>query len=155
MKQSRIAPATATQPTGAQESAGPGPAMLWALIHAAREVEDQLDAALGVHGLSPAKYGVLQQLAAAGPLTLTDLAGRLSCVRSNVTQLVDRLEADGLVRREDDPADRRTVRAVLTALGVQREAAGAVVVAEIQRDVAAKVPVTARAAFLRALSALK
>lgn len=155
MKQSRIAPATATQPTGAQESAGPGPAMLRALIHAAREVEDQLDAALGVHGLSPAKYGVLQQLAAAGPLTLTDLAGRLSCVRSNVTQLVDRLEADGLVRREDDPADRRTVRAVLTALGVQREAAGAVVVAEIQRDVAAKVPVTARAAFLRALSALK
>jgi DNA-binding MarR family transcriptional regulator len=38
-------------------------------------------------------------------------------VKSNVTQLVDRLEADGFVAREPDPHDRRTRLAVLTAAG--------------------------------------
>jgi len=38
-------------------------------------------------------------------------------VKSNVTQLVDRLEADGLVERTADPNDRRSRIAVLTAAG--------------------------------------
>jgi len=41
----------------------------------------------------------------------------LSCVKSNVTQLVDRLEADGLVSRAADPNDRRSRLAVLTDAG--------------------------------------
>lgn len=73
---------------------------------------------MGEAGLSMAKYFVLQALAEAGePLTLTELAAGQHCVRSNITQLVDRLEADGLVKRVDDPADRRTIRASLTASG--------------------------------------
>lgn len=40
------------------------------------------------------------------------------CVsKSNVTQLIDRLEAQGLVARETSPADRRLVYAVLTDRG--------------------------------------
>ena len=49
------------------------------------------------------------------PISLSELAEKLTCVRSNVTQLVDRLEADGLAKRADDPADRRAVRAKVTA----------------------------------------
>jgi DNA-binding MarR family transcriptional regulator len=46
--------------------------------------------------LSPPKYSALNQLVLAGrPLMLGELAARLTCVRSNITQLVDRLEADG------------------------------------------------------------
>ena len=41
------------------------------------------------------------------------LAERLTCAKSNVTQLVDRLEADGLVRRKLDPSDRRSRLAIV------------------------------------------
>ena len=49
--------------------------------------------------LSVAKYSALKHLALADePLSLSEMAARLVCVRSNISQLVDRLEADGLVR---------------------------------------------------------
>jgi DNA-binding MarR family transcriptional regulator len=46
----------------------------------------------------------------------------MACVRSNMTQLIDRLEADKLVRRVDDPGDRRSIRAELTKEGRERYA---------------------------------
>jgi DNA-binding MarR family transcriptional regulator len=115
-----------------------------------------MEEALTAVGLSSAKYTVLAQLAQARePLTLSELAARVSCVRSNMTQLVDRLEAEGLVRRVDDPADRRMVRAVLTELGQEREAAGAEQVDRIQTEVAAVLVKSDRAVLERALAALK
>lgn len=94
-------------------------------IHAARQLESRVEADLAEVGLSLARYGALEQLAVApAPLPLGELADRLSCVRSNVTQLVDRLEAEGLVRRVADPTDRRLVRAELTPAGRERQRAG-------------------------------
>src|SRR5882762_9306959 len=101
------------------------PHWTFSVLHAAHLIEDRIEQALGKVGLSMAKQGALTELVAAGePLTLSQLAARLSCVRSNMTQLVDRLEADGLVKRLDDPADRRSVRAELTQLGRERQRAG-------------------------------
>lgn len=81
--------------------------------------------ALSHTGLSLAKLGALRHLAEANePLPLGQLAERIACVKSNVTQLVDRLEADGMVRRMPDPADRRSVRAIITELGQTRYVAG-------------------------------
>lgn len=100
--------------------------ILWCLLHTAHEIEDQLEAELAPLGLSLAKVGVLQLLVEAGePVALSDLAARNSCVRSNITQLVDRLETDGLVRRVGDPDDRRVRRAELTTAGrtLSRQAA--------------------------------
>jgi DNA-binding MarR family transcriptional regulator len=65
------------------------------------------------------------------------LADRCACVRSNITQLVDRLEAEGLVRREADPRDRRSVRAELTAKGRARQAAASQALAETERELLA------------------
>jgi DNA-binding MarR family transcriptional regulator len=101
--------------------------LVWAVIHAGHDMENRIDSALEAVGLSVAKFGVLAQLAG-GRLALRELAERLKCVRSNVTQLVDRLEAEGLVRRVDDPADRRSVLAELTAAGRRRHDEGADVV---------------------------
>jgi DNA-binding MarR family transcriptional regulator len=99
---------------------------MWSLIHAARAIEHRMEAALEIVELSSPKFAVLTILVDADDaLTLSELAARSSCVRSNMTQLIDRLEADGLVRRVDDPHDRRSVRAELTVLGRQRQAAGA------------------------------
>jgi DNA-binding MarR family transcriptional regulator len=99
---------------------------MWSLIHAARAIEHRMESALEVVELSTPKFAVLSILVEAdAALTLSELAARSSCVRSNMTQLIDRLEADGLVRRVDDPHDRRSVRAELTPLGRERQTAGA------------------------------
>ncbi|HEX7275788.1 MAG TPA: MarR family transcriptional regulator [Acidimicrobiales bacterium] len=51
------------------------------------------------------------------PLSMGELADRLFCDASNVTGIVDRLEARGLVERQPDPDDRRVRRLVLTDAG--------------------------------------
>jgi DNA-binding MarR family transcriptional regulator len=88
------------------------------LLHAAHAAEAEVEAKLDAVGLSIAKLAALKTLTEAGEsLPLTQLAERLSCVKSNITQLVDRLEADGLVRRLPDPNDRRARLATLTPAG--------------------------------------
>lgn len=104
--------------------------LLWALVRTTQRVEARIEAALAETGLSLAKLSVLAHLVEAGePLPLGQLAGRISCVRSNMTQLVDRLESDGLVERVNDPEDRRSVRASITREGRRRQQAGAQIVA--------------------------
>lgn len=95
------------------------------ILHAGSAVGDRIERSLEPVGLSLAKMGVLRHLAAGDPIPLGQLAERLSCVRSNVTQLVDRLEADGLVRRLPDPNDRRSVLAAITDEGRRSYEAGA------------------------------
>lgn len=91
---------------------------LFPLLHAAGVVQAHLESKLDAVDLSLAKLAALSALADAGEsLPLGQLAGRLSCVKSNITQLVDRLEADGLVARKPDPNDRRSRLAVMTAAG--------------------------------------
>jgi DNA-binding MarR family transcriptional regulator len=67
--------------------------------------------------LHPAQAGALLQLAS--PLPMNELAAMLACDNSNVTGLVDRLEARGLVGRQASPEDRRIKRIVLTPAGVR------------------------------------
>lgn len=99
--------------------------LLSSVLHVAELVQDRLESALAPTGLSLAKLGALRHLAEAEePLPLGQLAERIACVKSNVTQLIDRLEADGLVRRVPDPGDRRSVRAAITDLGRERYQAG-------------------------------
>ncbi|HSU97697.1 MAG TPA: MarR family transcriptional regulator [Gemmatimonadaceae bacterium] len=126
------------------------------LLEAARSIQERLEVVLAEVGLTSAKYQAIDALARAGePLTLSELAGSLRCVRSNITQLVDRLEADGLVKRVDDPADRRAVRAVVTPLGMDRRADGTQAIAKLQDEVAAHVAPSERAMLDRVLGALK
>jgi DNA-binding MarR family transcriptional regulator len=110
---------------------------MFALLGAAGVIEQRLEAALGSVGLSMAKFGALKHLVQAQtPLSLGDCAARMTCVRSNVTQLMDRLEAEGLVRRVDDPDDRRAVLAIVTPLGAARYAEGAKQLARVEKEFA-------------------
>jgi DNA-binding MarR family transcriptional regulator len=94
------------------------PVELLSLLHTAATAQAAVEAELNAIGLSFAKLLALKVLSEAGEsLPLGQLAGRLSCVKSNITQLVDRLETDGLVTRKPDPHDRRTRLAVLTTAG--------------------------------------
>lgn len=115
------------------------PVDLLSLLHTAYAAQAEVESKLGAVGLSLAKLLALKALSEAGEsLPLGQLAERLSCVKSNITQLVDRLEADGLVARKPDPNDRRTRLAVLTAAGRKACKEGTRVQQEAERDLLTK-----------------
>jgi DNA-binding MarR family transcriptional regulator len=71
-----------------------------------------------------------------------------------MTQLVDRLEQDGLVRRRADSADRRSVRAELTPAGERAHAAATQALDQEQRAIVAGLGSGPAAGLKRALRAL-
>jgi len=126
------------------------------LLEVARVVQERVEAALASVGLSGPKYMTLEQLErAGGSMSLSALADCRKCVRSNITQLIDRLETDGLVKRLDDPEDRRAVRAAMTPLGSERFAAGTTAIRDVQNELASRVSAHDRENFLRVLSAFR
>lgn len=118
----------------------PGPRRLEAEIHQRRPVAHPAERAfldllrsaavigqdharfLDPYGLTPAQYNVLRILRGAHPETLpcSEVGARLVAPGPDVTRLLDRLEAAGLVRRERDPGDRRVVRAGISEEGLAR-----------------------------------
>jgi len=71
------------------------------------------------HGLSEGRFQILVRLQHVkdGRSTMGELADMLEVSPRSVTGLVDNLERDGLVRRVDDPDDRRSIYAELTDKG--------------------------------------
>jgi DNA-binding MarR family transcriptional regulator len=108
---------------------------LYAVLHTSGVLEERVEARLSEIGLSLAKLAALHHLSQAGEsLPLGQLAERLACVKSNVTQLVDRLEADGLVSRAGDPNDRRSRLALLTDAGRDACARGMEMQLQLERE---------------------
>jgi DNA-binding MarR family transcriptional regulator len=58
-----------------------------------------------------------------GQLSLTQICERLQVTPATVTSAIDRLEADGLVRRLQHPSDARSTLAEITAKGLKTVAA--------------------------------
>lgn len=134
----------------------PGCALTLLLLDAARAVEARAEGALAEVGLSLAKLGALRHLIlATEPLTLSHLAERHCCGKSNVTQLVDRLEMDGYVARESDPDDRRSVRATVTPAGRAAYERASALLAEHERAIDAQLGSGRRATLARDLKVLR
>ncbi|GAA2344580.1 MarR family transcriptional regulator [Streptomyces kunmingensis] len=70
------------------------------------------------HGLTGAQARVLSLLALE-PLPMRQIAQRLKCEPSNITGIVDRLEARQLVERQPSPGDRRVKVAAPTEEGAR------------------------------------
>src|SRR5580698_5762227 len=99
-----------------RQSTAPGP-RYQALIELLRTAENLWNASrvfFARWDLSPSQFNVLNLLQdhPAG-LTQAELSRSLIMHRSNATGLIDRLEGRGLVRRTDDPEDRRAFKVVL------------------------------------------
>ena len=134
---------------------GPDEGSLSAVLAASDRIQRRLEASLVGVGLSISKFDAMDQLVSADePLTLGELAGRLHCVRSNITQLVDRLEAEGLVKRGSCPEDRRAVRAMVTPAGRERHEAGVAAIRTVQTELASRLQPDDRARLIQLLSAL-
>ena len=74
------------------------------------------------HGLTPQRYDLLALIQGSkdGSPSIKELAELLSLAPNSVTELVDRAEDAGLVRRLDDNHDRRVARIALTGEGRKR-----------------------------------
>jgi DNA-binding MarR family transcriptional regulator len=107
-----------------------GQRRIWrSFLESAYALIDLLDAEMEAErGFSLPWYDVLVHLEEAGEgIGMTELANRILFSKSGLTRVVDRMEEQGLVRRERPPGDRRAVRVVLTAKGERElEAARAV-----------------------------
>ena len=135
---------------------GRGCALTLLLLDAARAVEPRVERALADEGLSLVTLGALRHLALAeAPLTLTQLAERHCCGRSNVTALIDRLEADGYVERTVDPVDRRNVRAALTQAGRAAYERANAILAEHERAIDERLGQAPRAELARGLQTMR
>ena len=86
---------------------------LWDFVYA---YDAAYDRAAEANGLSAAQACLLDRLTG-GSRAMGELAAELLCDASNVTQLVARLEARGLVTRVPDPEDRRVKRVTITPAG--------------------------------------
>ncbi|WP_326686932.1 MULTISPECIES: MarR family transcriptional regulator [unclassified Streptomyces] len=77
---------------------------------------------VGRAGLSVLDFDALVRLrrSPGRRLRLSDLAAQTSLSTSGITRVVDRLQRDGLARREPSPGDRRSTYAVLTDEGAAR-----------------------------------
>jgi DNA-binding MarR family transcriptional regulator len=68
-------------------------------------------------GISPQQSMALGTLEPGNPLPMSALAEALQCDNSNITGIVDRLEAAGLAERRPHERDRRVKAVVLTEKG--------------------------------------
>lgn len=89
------------------------------IMRAQQIVLAKVDEALKPFDLTFARYEalVLLSFSRAGSLPLGKMGERLMIHPTSVTNIVDRLEGQGLVRRVDHPTDRRTTLCEITSAG--------------------------------------
>ena len=95
---------------------------LAALRLAAKRIHDAMEHFADGHGLSESRVRVLTRLChrPSRQLPLGALAEGMDVTPRTMTDIIDVLERDGLVKRVPDPADRRSVQAVITEAGLER-----------------------------------
>jgi DNA-binding MarR family transcriptional regulator len=129
---------------------------MFTLLGAASSIHDFVESRLSTVGLSIPRLAALQRLVdAGGSLPLGQLADRLACVKSNVTQLVDRLEAEGLVTRSPDPEDKRSRLAIITDAGRRIHQDGAKIQRQVEEELFATLSVDDAARLSEIVAKLK
>jgi DNA-binding MarR family transcriptional regulator len=88
---------------------------MWELFKASKPY---LEAVAGEFELSPQQMFAVKHLSNDVPMTMSDLASALGCDASNVTAIVDKLEARGFVERKSASYDRRVKALSVTPAGV-------------------------------------
>jgi MarR family transcriptional regulator, organic hydroperoxide resistance regulator len=91
------------------------------LLRTADALLQRISAVLKPYRLSHSQYNVLRILrgAGAGGLACREIAGRMLTRDPDITRLLDRLEARGLVTRSREERDRRVIQARITPEGLR------------------------------------
>lgn len=103
------------------EDCADGLAAVTSIIRVRQVLTRRADQILAPIGLTFSRYEVLVHLYFNdGELPLAQLGKRLQIHQTSITSLVDKLEAQDLIRRVPHPTDRRSTIAQLTPAGQQR-----------------------------------
>ncbi len=102
-----------------EPEAASGMAVYAAILRSYQLLNHEVGQVMKAHGLSFARYEVLTWLATDpdSALTLRWISKSLRIPPPTVTDIIDRLEAEKLVRRMPHPSDARTTLAVITPRG--------------------------------------
>jgi DNA-binding MarR family transcriptional regulator len=127
------------------------------IMRTADQVVAPMNEVLRGSGLSTSQYNVLRILRGAGEdgLPCGEISERMVRRDPDLTRLLDRLEASGLVTRTRDTRDRRIVRAMITGDGLQMLASLDEPVAESLRRMLAHVPVARLRTLLELLEEVR
>ena len=87
------------------------------LLRASKAVLGQIEKRLAQDGLTATQIGVLEGILHLGPLTQRELGRKVLTSAGNMTDVIDKLAARGLVTRARAPQDRRSVIVDLTPAG--------------------------------------
>jgi DNA-binding MarR family transcriptional regulator len=109
------------------------------------QMRPRMLATAGELGLTPPQMFALRALDPEAPVPMRELAHQLHCDSSNVTGLVDGLEAQGLVERRSAEHDRRVRMLVVTERGAQVRRRITQVVEEVPPALASLSPADQRA----------
>jgi DNA-binding MarR family transcriptional regulator len=101
------------------DEAAPGMVVVTSVMRAQQILQARVDEVLAPFGLTFARFELLRLLGFSrnGALPLGKAGARLQVHQTSITNAVDRLEAQGLVRRVRPPTDGRAVLAEITAEG--------------------------------------
>jgi DNA-binding MarR family transcriptional regulator len=88
-----------------------------ALMAVARQLREKSAETLAPWGITPAYLRALRTLARHETMRLSELSDRLQIAPRTATEVVDALQAQDLVRRRPDPADRRAILVEVTERG--------------------------------------
>jgi MarR family 2-MHQ and catechol resistance regulon transcriptional repressor len=87
------------------------------LHRAARALSDRVEGRVAAAGLTLTQFGVLEAILHKGPLSHRELGRKVLTSAANMTDVIDKLAARGLVQRVRCPSDRRLVKVELTDTG--------------------------------------
>ncbi|MBR2789136.1 MAG: MarR family transcriptional regulator [Eggerthellaceae bacterium] len=77
------------------------------IFHTYRSIHEGLSIVLDAFGINPSQWGVLNRLAANGPMTQAQLAAAVQRQPATITNTVDRMVKAGLISRTPSASDRR------------------------------------------------
>ena len=87
------------------------------LHRAAHAISDCIAVRLTENGLTITQLGVLEAILHKGPMSHRELGRKVLTSAANITDVIDKLAARGLVQRVRCPSDRRLVKVELTDAG--------------------------------------
>ena len=111
-------------------------------------------AALEPLGINGREAAVLRAIADRDPVSQGEVARAMNVDRTTMVALIDDLQGKGLVRRRQDPDDRRRNAVELTDVGRDTARRAADAVERVERDFLGRLPSAEAAQFKKNLRAL-
>lgn len=123
------------------------------LTFVSRTTKETIERKFQGHGIHAGQQLILQLLwKTEGPLKIGELAQRLRVEYPTITRTVQRMEREGLLKRQRDPADERQVLVELTPQGRALEAVVPQILAEMETQLLADLSDVERALLIRIMN---